>query len=184
MAVEGIEVLAFPTDGCLGSPAGLLPPDGLGVASSFDAHSRDRSGPSGSFLLRGLGQSRYRITVAHDGEWFPVHGLEADAGTEETLSLVIERAVSVDVTVLGPDARPVVGAEVSAWPLREGGGYSGGWTSSLAFETDQEGVAHMRRLRPGGKYRLSVSPPRDARHLARKHISDWTPRATTVHLRP
>ncbi len=181
-AVEDVRVVAITTEGERGMPASALPPGGLGVSDAFDAHGQDTSGSDGTFCLQGLGPARYRVTVAPDREWFTVNDVESDAGSEVPVTLVVEKAVAVDVVVLGPDEKPVVGAEVSAFSVRKGRVTSVRWDRDLTFTTDGSGVAHMRGLRPGGNYRLSVRPPKEREDLSSRDQEDWSPEATIVRL--
>ena len=178
--LEGIRVVAFSAEGALGIPAKMLPPGGLPMSHGFEGHSQDQTGPSGTFDLQGLGPSRYRVTVAADGEWYTVNDIEADAGSEP-VSLVIEKALSVEVVVLGTDDKPLAGAKVSAYPTQKGH-FSAGFMRDLTFDTDASGVARMRRLRPGGNYRLTVLPPDGRKDLTVSVQADWSPAATTLRL--
>jgi len=178
----GIRVVAFPSDaGTLGVPAAKLPPGGLGVGvHGFEAHGADTSGADGRFALQGLGASRYRVTVAADGEWYTLNDVEADAGPDP-IEVIAERGMSPGITVLDPDGKPVSGAAVAPYPV-EKGRFSAGYRSDLAATTDALGVAHLRRLRAKGSYRLSVVPPDERKDLAPTAIEHWTPAATTVRL--
>jgi hypothetical protein len=93
----GIRVVAFPSDaGTLGVPAAKLPPGGLGVGvHGFEAHGADTSGADGRFTLQGLAASRYRVTVAAEGEWYTVNDVEADAGSGP-IEVIVERGMAPD----------------------------------------------------------------------------------------
>lgn len=178
----GIRVVAFPADaGTLGIPAAKLPPGGLGVgAHGFEAHGADTPGADGRFTLQGLAASRYRVTVAAEGEWYTVNDVEADAGSGP-IEVVVERSLSPEVKVLDPHGNPLVGATVAPYPV-EKGHFSAGYRSDLAATTDARGVARLRRLQANGTYRLSVVPPDERKDLAPTALENWSPAPTTVHL--
>ena len=109
-----------------------------------------------------------------------MNDVEADAGSKP-VSLVVEEALNVDVVVLGPDDEPLAGAKVTALPTQTGH-LRAGLDADLTFDTDESGVAHMRRLRAGWNYRLTVIPPEGREDLSTFVQEHWSPAATTLRL--
>ena len=172
-AVPGTTVVAMPL---------WWPPYGPDDGAAL---SKSRVGADGTFSLRGLPASRFRLFVV------PPEGYARPLPTTVRTSsgrvaLRINPSARITVRVTGVDGSPISDVVVRAIDPRlpfEFVRHVGDARTAAAALTDSDGSARLSGLDPNLRYELTVNATVNRRSQYLTHRRQrWRPRATTVHL--
>lgn len=143
---------------------------------TWHAHASTTTDEQGRFVLRGLGNHVYEVSAEGPADAEPLEPQLLRGGVENAV-FKLRGSITVEVTVLDPDGRPVEGALVAAvvWSVP---------TDHASGTTDAKGVVLLWGLNPDLRYRLTVSAKLGGLRPHRLTIDSWKPHATTVHLKP
>jgi len=154
----------------IGGATVLATPEGTAAhsdAANADAGRRTSASTSdGRFSLSVEEGTRY--TLAADVAEFPpatLHG--ATIGVDAELWVV--RYASAIVRLRDPEGRAIEHARVEAQPIERRGG-----ATPRADTSDADGLAELRGIVAGARYRLIVMAPSSRPELADRRIDDWS----------
>ena len=138
----------------------------------------------GAFELPGVGSGRFRIAIQSGAKGLLPDPVVATSG-QRGVELRVRAGVSAQVTVNGPDGRPLSGAHVSAsvammtdlWDRLD-------WQQLNRLQrdavTDSHGIALLEGLDPEIEYSLTVQ--HGSGRYTQVEVESWTPKALTVKL--
>jgi uncharacterized GH25 family protein len=122
-----------------------------------------RTHADGSFALGGLADFSFALVARLPPGWIQDELVVADPG--DIVTLRARRGLDVVLTVVDEDGAPIAGARVSARSLLDGERHeealANAHLKTSDEKTDAQGRAHLRGLRPGERYRLSIRPTRE-----------------------
>ena len=143
-----------------------LPFEGIATEVKTDAE--------GAFRAAGLGtEADHLVQVEAPERFLPAQPVQAKPG-DAPLEIRLRPTVSARITVLGPDGKPRVGANVQARPECAGltpqalDSRFTAWSSTQQAATDAAGVATLERLDPEATYALTVTPDAEDRAWVRR----------------
>ncbi len=160
--IQGVSVTAY----------GIAPDEWTKSLGSA-AHGSMRTRPDGSFRIDGLGTGTYRIQAEPPAGHLGVEAIETKSGRRD-IRIELRRGIDVVVTVLDPDGRPAVGANVHVRSNDEATSPSSDATA------DARGEALLRNLRKDGVYKLYVEFEESDEVQYSHETETWSPQAETV----
>ncbi len=152
-----------------------------------NAHASAATDKDGRYVLKGVGESDYRVEARVPDAYQPPEPIDTVGGTKR-VDFVLKAGVTAAITVLDHRGDPVKGASVSIRSHQESEEASIRNDGMIAphsvggmHSTGADGIVRLKALDGSSRYDVTVSNV-EAKSLLPRAVRGWTPADTTIEL--